>query len=87
MTIFVAVAIVLSIRLIGIMMLMSLISLPQMIAETWTRRYRSMMLLSIAVSLVGCVGGLFAAYCLSVPASATIVLLLGALFLLTRLRP
>lgn len=85
MTVFVAVAIVLTIRMIGIMLLMSLMSLPQMTAESLTCRYRPMILLSVGVSMVGCVGGLFLSYWLSVPASATIVLLLVALFALSRL--
>lgn len=84
MIVFVAIAIVLTIRMIGIMLLMSLLSLPQMTAETLTRRYRSMILVSIVVSLIGCVGGLFASYWLSVPASATIVILLVVIFALSR---
>ncbi len=75
MTVFVALAIVLTIRMIGIMLLMSLISLPQMIAERFTRRYGTLVLLSGLISLIGCVGGLFTAYALNVPASAAIVLL------------
>ena len=85
MTVFVAVAIVLTIRMIGIMLLMSLMSLPQMTAESLTRRYRPMIMVSVAVSMIGCVGGLFISYWLSVPASATIVLLLVGIFGLSRL--
>ena len=84
MIVFVAVAIVLTIRMIGIMLLMSLLSLPQMTAETLTRRYRSMIFVSIVVSLIGCIGGLFASYWLSVPASATIVIFLVVIFALLR---
>jgi zinc transport system permease protein len=85
MTVFVAVAIVLTIRMIGIMLLMSLMSLPQITAESLTRRYRPMIMVSVAVSMIGCVGGLFISYWLSVPASATIVLLLVGIFGLSRL--
>ena len=80
MTVFVAVAIVLTIRMIGIMLLMSLVSLPQMTAEKFTRRYPVMMLLSLGISLAGCTGGLWTAYLISVPASAAIVLLLVAVY-------
>lgn len=82
MTILVAVAIVLTIRLIGIMLLMSLLSLPQMIAETRCRRFSTLIIFSAITALVGGVGGLFAAYFLDVPASATIVLLLILLYAL-----
>ena len=80
MTVLVAVTIVLTIRMIGIMLLMSLVSLPQMVAERFTRRYLPMMLASVGVSLAGCLGGLWLAYLISVPASASIVLLLVAFY-------
>lgn len=83
MTIFTALAIVLTIRMIGIMLLMSLISLPQMIAERHTRRYLPLMLASGAISMAGCVGGLWLAYMLDIPASAAIVLLLAAAFIIS----
>lgn len=85
LTILLAVCIVLTIRMIGIMMLMSVLSLPQLTAELFTRSYGRMMLLSGIISLAGCVGGLFAAYAISVPASAAIVLLLVALYALAAL--
>ena len=81
MTIFTAVAIVLVIRMIGIMLLMSMLSLPQMTAELFTRRYTPLMFLSMAISLAGGLGGLAIAWFISVPASAAIVLLLAALYL------
>lgn len=83
MTILVAIAIVMIIRLIGIMLLMSLVSLPQMIAEKFTGRYRNLLFSSIGLSLIGGLGGLWIAYLISVPASAAIVLLLVILYLLS----
>lgn len=85
MTVFVSLAIVLAIRMVGIMLLMSLLSLPQMTAELVTRRYTPLLVVSGIVSLVGCVGGLFVAYFISVPASAAIVLLLVSFYLLLSL--
>lgn len=80
MIVLVAVAIVLTIRMIGIMLLMSLMSLPQMTAELFTRRYARMLCWSGVISLIGCVGGLVAAYYIGVPASAAIVLLLVLIY-------
>lgn len=80
MTILTALTIVLTIRMIGIMLLLSLISLPQMIAERFTRRYLRLMILAGCVSLAGCIGGFAIAYAISVPASAAIVLLLTAVY-------
>lgn len=83
MTVLVAVTIVLTIRMIGIMLLMSLVSLPQMVAERFSRSYWRMVILSVGVSLAGCLGGLWIAYWISVPASASIVLLLVGFYALT----
>lgn len=87
MTLFVSLAIVLSIRMVGIMMLMSLLSLPQMIAETRCRRYQGLVVWSLIISVAGCVGGLFIAAAIGVPASAAIVLLLALLFIVAKLLP
>lgn len=81
MTVLTAICIVLTIRMIGVMLLMSMMSLPQMSAETFTRRYNPLMVSSGLISLAGGVGGLFAGYWLDIPASATIVLLLVAIYL------
>lgn len=85
MTIMVAIGIVLGIRMIGIMLLMSLVSLPQITAERFTRHYDAMTVLSAVISLLGSVGGLIAAWYLGVPASACIVILLALLYALVRL--
>ncbi len=87
MTILTALTIVLTIRMIGIMLLLSLISLPQMIAERFTRRYLRLMILAGCVSLAGCIGGFAIAYVISVPASAAIVLLLTAVYVIATLIP
>ena len=82
MSIMVALTIVLTIRMVGIMLLMSMLSLPQIGAELFARRYRAMLLLSGVLSLIGSVGGLFIAYAISVPASAAIVLLMVVIYAL-----
>ena len=86
MTVFVAVAIVLTIRLVGIMLLISLLSLPPMIAETRLRKFSSIIYASVGIALLGGIGGLFIAYWLNVPASATIVLLLVLFYIIASLR-
>lgn len=74
MTCILSLGIVLTIKLIGIMLLMSMISLPQMTAELHIRRYLPLMITSGIICAFSSVAGLFLAYFLSVPASATIVL-------------
>ena len=85
MTVLVAVCIVLTIRLVGVMLLMSMLSLPQMIAEIFCNRFKSMMLLSILISLLCCLGGLFMATVIDVPCSALIVLTMTGAYIVTRL--
>lgn len=84
MTVFIAVGIVLTIRLVGVMLLMSMISLPQMVAETFTRRMRPMALTATAVSMICCTGGLLLATRVNVPCSALIVLTLVAAYAAAR---
>ncbi len=86
MMIMVSVCIVLTIKMIGVMLLMSLISLPQLVAESLTKHYSRMMVISCIVSLIGCVGGLWLSVLIDVPASAIIVLLLALLFFLSKIK-
>ena len=85
MTVFVAVCIVLTIRLVGIMLLMSMLSLPQMIAEIYFHRFKGMMAASVAVSAVCCLGGLLLSTLSDVPCSAIIVIIMAAVFIMARL--
>ncbi|MEG1585243.1 MAG: metal ABC transporter permease [Bacteroidales bacterium] len=70
---FIAIAIVLSIRMIGIVLLMSVLTLPQMISNVFSNNYRKIMMGSIFNCMIACVGGLFLSYYLNVPAGACIV--------------
>ena len=84
MTVMVALCIVLTIRLVGIKLLMSMFSLPQMTAEIYTRRFGRMMFLSAIISAIGCTGGLALSAYIDVPCSALIVMVLGAMFVVSR---
>lgn len=85
MTVMVAVCIVLTIRLVGVMLLMSMLSLPIMTAEVFCRRYGSIMLVSVGVSVVTSLAGLAVGSAVDVPCSAFIVLIMAAAFLLSKL--
>ncbi|MBQ7940845.1 MAG: metal ABC transporter permease [Muribaculaceae bacterium] len=84
MTVAIAVCVVLTIRLIGIMLLMSLLSMPQMVAEVFTNRLKPMIAVSVFVSMVCSVLGLIFSYVLGVPASAMIVLSLVVAYVAAR---
>lgn len=85
MTIMVALCIVLTIKLVGIMLLMSMISLPQMSAEVFCNRFKSIMLASMGISLVGCMSGLMLSAYIDVPCSALIVIVLAGIYILARI--
>lgn len=84
MTVLVAVCIVLTIRMVGVMLLMSMFSLPIMTAEIFCRRYSSTMLTAMGVSLATSLGGLLIGAAIDVPCSATIVLLMTAVFIIAK---
>ena len=84
MTVMVALCVVLAIRLVGIMMLMAVISLPQMAAEVFCRRFGSIMWLSALISVAAGAGGLIMSTYIDVPCSALIVLLLGMVYVCSR---
>ncbi|MGM9804043.1 MAG: metal ABC transporter permease [Muribaculaceae bacterium] len=85
MTVMIALCVVLTIRLIGIMLLLSLLTMPQTIAELFTVKMRPMMLISAIISLSCSLLGLCASYVLAVPASATIVILLITAYAVARI--
>ncbi len=85
MLVFIAIGIVLSIRMIGIVLLMSVLTIPQMITNLFTKRYYKIMIGSVIVCSIACVGGLYLSYLLNVPAGATIVCLLTVIFGIAKL--
>lgn len=85
MMLFTAVTIVLSIRLVGIVLLMSLITVPQMTANLFTVNYSKIIALSIGISFVGSVVGLMLSYYLNVPSGAFIIFVLIVIYLLAKL--
>ncbi len=81
---FIAIAIVLSIRMVGIMLLMSLLTLPQITVNLLTSDYRKIQWGSILLAFAGSVGGLFLSYYQNVPSGAFIILLLVVFFLVVK---
>jgi ABC-type Mn2+/Zn2+ transport system permease subunit len=77
------VAVALSIRLLGIILVTALIVVPASAARNISRNLRQQIILSIAAGATGAAGGVFAAYHLDVPCGPAIVLALIALFIAT----
>lgn len=84
MMFFIAVTIVLSIRLVGIMLLMSLLTLPQITVNLFTSNFKKIIWGSILIGFLACVSGLVLSYYLNVPSGAFIILVLVILFLLLK---
>ncbi|MDD2798091.1 MAG: metal ABC transporter permease [Bacteroidales bacterium] len=80
MMFFVATTIVFSIRLVGIVLLMSLVTIPQITADLFTHDFRKMMFFSVLIAVVGCVSGLLISYFLNVPSGAFIILVLISIY-------
>jgi zinc transport system permease protein len=84
MVVFIAVTIVLSIRLVGIMLLMSLLTVPQMTVNLVTSDFKRIIRGSSLIGFLACVAGLFLSYFLHTPSGAFIILILIISFLLTK---
>jgi len=70
---------------VGIMLLMSILTIPQMTANLFTADYHKMMIASCVIGFSGCVSGLFLSYFFDIPSGAFIILLLIAIFLIARI--
>lgn len=76
MTLFVAVCVVLSIRLIGIMLLISILTLPQIIAELFTADFKRTIVHSGIICLICSIIGLIVSTVIAMPTGAGIVITL-----------
>lgn len=70
---FIALSIVACLRLVGIVLIISLLTLPQMTANLFTAHFSRMMWLSCGLGLCSCIGGLFISYLMGVPSGASII--------------
>lgn len=80
MILFVAICVVLSIRLIGIMLLISILTLPQTIAELYTSCFKSIILLSGIICLICSIIGLILSTIIAIPTGAGIVITLVCIY-------
>ena len=85
MMLMISFTIVLSIRMVGIMLLLSLLTLPAAIVNLFTSSFRKIVVWSMAVGFIACLAGLAGSYFLDVPSGAFIVVVLVVLFLVGRI--
>lgn len=70
---FIALTIVACLQMVGIVLVISLLTLPQMTANLFTNSFKKMIFLSIGIGFLGCAGGLLLSYVLRVPSGAAII--------------
>lgn len=87
MSALVAVAIVLSIRIMGIVLLISLLTMPVVIVNSFARSYRTLTIFAPLVAVAGNVTGLVASYHFEVPPGAAIIFTLTLTLIMVKLLP
>ncbi len=76
----IALTIVMNIRVVGIILIMSLLTLPQATANLFTHDFRHMMLYSIGFAFIGSFSGLLFSFYADIPSGASIIFTLVLLF-------
>lgn len=83
-TALVAITIVLNIRMAGVVLVISLLTIPPNIAMLFTRRYFKIVLLSIMAGFAGTAAGYAISYFAGIPVGATIIFTLVVLWIICK---
>ncbi len=81
----VALTIVVCIRVVGIILVIALLTIPQATANLFSKKYKFIILLSVGFGLLSSIVGLFLSYLLNIPSGATIIFLSVLIFILAKL--
>jgi zinc transport system permease protein len=84
MSVVVALTIVFSIKVMGIILLLSLITIPVVIAISLTRDYRRIAVVASAVAVVGNIVGFLFSYEYNLPTGSCIIFFLVALLVVVK---
>jgi zinc transport system permease protein len=82
--IFIALIIVINIRVVGIILVISLLTIPQTIANIFTQNFRKMVVYSSIIGLLAALTGLFSAYFLEIPSGASIIFTLVVFYIVIK---
>lgn len=80
----IAMTIVASLKMVGIVLAISLLTIPQMTANLFTFSFKHMIELSILFGWVDCILGLYTSYMLNVPSGATIIFISILVFAISK---
>ena len=78
----IALTIVLNIKVVGIILVISLLTIPQTIANFFTKDFKKIIFYSIIIGFFGSLAGLFFSYSYNIPSGASIIFSLTILVLL-----
>lgn len=77
---FIALSIVSCLRMVGIVLVISLLTIPQLTANLFVHRFKQIIWLSIGIGWMSCLGGLFLSFYLNIPSGASIIFISIVLF-------
>ncbi len=83
--ILIALTVVLNIRVVGIILILSLLTIPQASANLFTKDFKKLILLSSGFAFVGTLAGLFISNFMDIPSGAAIIFTLVVMFGLLRI--
>ncbi|MFW5657017.1 MAG: metal ABC transporter permease [Bacteroidota bacterium] len=78
--ILIALTIVLNIRTTGIILVLSMLTIPQNIAGLFVKKFQSIMFYSVGIAFLSSILGLICAYYLNIPGGAAIIFFMTAVF-------
>lgn len=81
----VALTIVLSIKVAGIILIISLLTIPQTIANLFTKDLKIIIFLSVPVAFLSALAGLLLSFRLNIPSGASIIMSLVLIFIIAKL--
>jgi len=81
----VALTIVLNIKVVGIILVISLLTIPQSTANLFTKKFKNIIIASIVIGLIGAFLGLVISYKINIPSGASIIFSLVMIFILAKL--
>lgn len=81
----VALTVVLNIRVVGIILILSLLTIPQATANLFTKDFKHLLILSSVIAFLGTLIGLFISYFMDIPSGATIIFTLVVMFGLVKI--
>lgn len=83
--ILIALAIVINIRVAGIILIISLLTIPQTCANVFFKNFNQIMTASIVIGFIGSVSGLLIAYFWNIPSGASIIFTLTAMYIVIKI--